>query len=346
MDREVCFVGTQPRARRSTSRTAGFSGRATGRTQQDRRDGSGRAGDRQRRLGRQPRDGDPRLSYALFDGNTVLFRRLEYDVEAARRRSAPSPSSPNSWPSASRSDAESLDKRLPLALAICLLIVVGGRSCSRPEAPPPKPVDPVAASAAPSATGASRTGRGGNCSRGAGRGTGDRRRGRADLALVFGSAASAGTTARASSRTGRRARLAALGRMVRPGRALGAGKLDPEHWTELLGPVDVPGDGRRRWSSRPRFERAPGAGAARQGALGPARDRGRREARGGRVHARSGTGVTFKKRFLFTPGADVFRFEFEIRNEAHAEAARASSSSCPRRASRSRRGTASTPSPR
>jgi diadenosine tetraphosphatase ApaH/serine/threonine PP2A family protein phosphatase len=31
----------------------------------------------------QPRDGDRRLSYALFDGNTVLFRRLEYDVESA-----------------------------------------------------------------------------------------------------------------------------------------------------------------------------------------------------------------------------------------------------------------------
>ena len=31
----------------------------------------------------QPRDGDPRLSYALFDGENVTFRRLEYDIEAA-----------------------------------------------------------------------------------------------------------------------------------------------------------------------------------------------------------------------------------------------------------------------
>jgi len=31
----------------------------------------------------QPRDGDPRLSYALFDGKELTFVRLEYDVEAA-----------------------------------------------------------------------------------------------------------------------------------------------------------------------------------------------------------------------------------------------------------------------
>jgi len=31
----------------------------------------------------QPRDGDPRLSYALFDGESVTFVRLEYDVPAA-----------------------------------------------------------------------------------------------------------------------------------------------------------------------------------------------------------------------------------------------------------------------
>jgi diadenosine tetraphosphatase ApaH/serine/threonine PP2A family protein phosphatase len=31
----------------------------------------------------QPRDGDPRLSYVLFDGRNVTFVRLEYDVETA-----------------------------------------------------------------------------------------------------------------------------------------------------------------------------------------------------------------------------------------------------------------------
>lgn len=34
----------------------------------------------------QPRDGDTRASYALFDGRTVEFRRVAYDVEAAARR--------------------------------------------------------------------------------------------------------------------------------------------------------------------------------------------------------------------------------------------------------------------
>ncbi|MCC6407197.1 MAG: metallophosphoesterase family protein [Planctomycetes bacterium] len=33
----------------------------------------------------QPRDGDPRLCYALFDGRHVTFVRLEYDVAAAQR---------------------------------------------------------------------------------------------------------------------------------------------------------------------------------------------------------------------------------------------------------------------
>jgi diadenosine tetraphosphatase ApaH/serine/threonine PP2A family protein phosphatase len=34
----------------------------------------------------QPRDGDPRLSYVLFDGRTVEFIRLEYDHAAAAAR--------------------------------------------------------------------------------------------------------------------------------------------------------------------------------------------------------------------------------------------------------------------
>lgn len=39
----------------------------------------------------QPRDGDPRLSYVLFDGRSVQFVRVEYDVEeaAARIRAVP-----------------------------------------------------------------------------------------------------------------------------------------------------------------------------------------------------------------------------------------------------------------
>ena len=36
----------------------------------------------------QPRDGDPRASYVIYDpkARKVSFRRLEYDVEAAQQR--------------------------------------------------------------------------------------------------------------------------------------------------------------------------------------------------------------------------------------------------------------------
>jgi diadenosine tetraphosphatase ApaH/serine/threonine PP2A family protein phosphatase len=34
----------------------------------------------------QPRDGDPRACYVLFDGETIRFRRVSYDVEATRQK--------------------------------------------------------------------------------------------------------------------------------------------------------------------------------------------------------------------------------------------------------------------
>jgi diadenosine tetraphosphatase ApaH/serine/threonine PP2A family protein phosphatase len=34
----------------------------------------------------QPRDGDWRACYALLDGDTVLFRRVEYDIETTVRK--------------------------------------------------------------------------------------------------------------------------------------------------------------------------------------------------------------------------------------------------------------------
>ena len=82
MDREVCFVGHShvPAIYFEDGRI--FRPR-DGLTQQDLETGPGaRAIVNVGSVG-QPRDGDRRLSYALFDGNTVLFRRLEYDVEAA-----------------------------------------------------------------------------------------------------------------------------------------------------------------------------------------------------------------------------------------------------------------------
>jgi len=44
----------------------------------------------------QPRDGDPRASYALFDGRKVTFRRVEYDVAAACQDIIAEPDLPDS----------------------------------------------------------------------------------------------------------------------------------------------------------------------------------------------------------------------------------------------------------
>jgi len=44
----------------------------------------------------QPRDGDNRSCYALFDGNTVRWRRVEYNIESARDRIHQAEGLPNS----------------------------------------------------------------------------------------------------------------------------------------------------------------------------------------------------------------------------------------------------------
>ena len=43
----------------------------------------------------QPRDGDPRASYVTFDGSTVRFHRVEYDVEDTVKRIYATPGLPN-----------------------------------------------------------------------------------------------------------------------------------------------------------------------------------------------------------------------------------------------------------
>lgn len=43
----------------------------------------------------QPRDGDPRASYAVFDGRTVKFHRVEYDVRATMDKIYNTPGLPN-----------------------------------------------------------------------------------------------------------------------------------------------------------------------------------------------------------------------------------------------------------
>ena len=83
MDREVCFVGHSHVPAIYFEEGSVFRPR-DGATQRDLPSGSpgARAIVNVGSVG-QPRDGDPRLSYALFDGETVLFRRLEYDVDSA-----------------------------------------------------------------------------------------------------------------------------------------------------------------------------------------------------------------------------------------------------------------------
>jgi diadenosine tetraphosphatase ApaH/serine/threonine PP2A family protein phosphatase len=43
----------------------------------------------------QPRDGDPRSSYAVFDGRTVIFHRVEYDVRTTMDKIYSTPGLPN-----------------------------------------------------------------------------------------------------------------------------------------------------------------------------------------------------------------------------------------------------------
>jgi diadenosine tetraphosphatase ApaH/serine/threonine PP2A family protein phosphatase len=82
MDRDVCFVGHSHVPAIYFEDGSLFRPR-DGTTQRNLETGPGaRAIVNVGSVG-QPRDGDRRLSYALFDGNTVLFRRLEYDVESA-----------------------------------------------------------------------------------------------------------------------------------------------------------------------------------------------------------------------------------------------------------------------
>ena len=43
----------------------------------------------------EPRDGDPRSSYATFDGKTVRFHRVEYDVRTTMDKIYATPGLPN-----------------------------------------------------------------------------------------------------------------------------------------------------------------------------------------------------------------------------------------------------------
>lgn len=82
MDRSVCFVGHShvPAIYYEDGRL--FRPRGGDGPQGLGGDGGGRAIVNVGSVG-QPRDGDPRLSYAVFDGESVTFVRLAYDTESA-----------------------------------------------------------------------------------------------------------------------------------------------------------------------------------------------------------------------------------------------------------------------
>ena len=82
MDRSVCFVGHShvPAIYFEDGRL--YRPKGTEEPQNLALDGGCRAIVNVGSVG-QPRDGDPRLSYVMFDGDSIAFVRLEYDTEAA-----------------------------------------------------------------------------------------------------------------------------------------------------------------------------------------------------------------------------------------------------------------------
>jgi YidC/Oxa1 family membrane protein insertase len=213
-----------------------------------------------------------------------------------------------------------VDKRLPLALAICLLIVVGWTFLF----PPPKPPPPSAAASggAPASAQAPSAGAAKAATPAAPALEGPVIVGEdeADLALVFGEGGERGHYRAVFSNRGGALVSLRTGEWYDRVRLSTAEKLDPEHWTELLSPVET-AEGRtasmlvETSPSSEHLAREPLEKAlwARSVIGDPAKPEGVE------FTLAPGTGVTFKKRYVFTPGADVFRFEFEIRNDALAQ---------------------------
>jgi YidC/Oxa1 family membrane protein insertase len=236
-----------------------------------------------------------------------------------------------------------LDKRLPLALALCLLIVVGWTLLFAPKpvspapanappaaesqpaagtsadsaAPTPSPSVPASA-AAPEPTPAPAAASGPATPPTSGPVLVGQEE--PDLALEFGAGGERGHYRAVFSNRGGALVSLRTGEWFDRAQLSTAEKADPEHWTELLVPVET----------------ALGRTASMALATAPSSAALVREPLENALWARSvlgdavkpdgveftlapGTGVTFKKRFLFAPGTDTFRFEFEIRNDALAD---------------------------
>lgn len=216
-----------------------------------------------------------------------------------------------------------MDKRLPLALAICLLIVVGWTILF----PPPKTPPPSTAASGGSRSTAQAPSAAGSSAAPAAATPAPPVEGpvivgqdEEDLALVFGSGGERGHYRAVFSNRGGALVSLRSGEWFDRVRLSTAEKLDPEHWTELLTPVET----------------AEGKTASMIVETSPSSEHLTREPLAKAIWARSvigdpakpegveftlapGTGVTFKKRYVFSAGADVFRFEFEIRNDTLAQ---------------------------
>ncbi len=224
-----------------------------------------------------------------------------------------------------------MDKRLPLALALCLLILIGWPLLPFSRHPPPAPasqtapvaavtpgvpgtsesVPPIAGArpVAPEKPPAQET-----------RGPVIAGSDEPDLVLTVGKPGQPGHYRAVFANRGGALKELRTGRYYDRVDLSEDEKRDPEHWTQLLLPVET-GAGPtasmllRTAPSSEKLAREPLESALwLRTVLGPAE-----APEGVEFTLAPGTGITFKKRILFRSGEDLLRLEIEIRNDALAE---------------------------
>jgi YidC/Oxa1 family membrane protein insertase len=216
-----------------------------------------------------------------------------------------------------------VDKRLPLALAVCLLIVVGWSLLFPQRAPedpgataPPTPAVAESPGSAPAPSTAP-AGEPRPAPAPESRGPVVQGSTEPDLVLQAGEPGRLGSyRAVFSDRGGALVELRTGMWFDRVG-LRPEEKKDPEHWARLLIPVDA---GTLRTASM-LLRTAPSSESLvrepLETALWQRRLIGSAEhPEGVEFSLAQGTGIGFKKRILFVPGADVLRLELEVRNEA------------------------------
>lgn len=217
-----------------------------------------------------------------------------------------------------------MDKRLPLALALCLLIVFGWQLLFPPPKLPPQPPSPPPA-AAPDATGAvTKPADAPAISETKAPAVPDAPVGpviagveEPDLVLDVGTPGSPGSYRAVFSNRGGALVELRTARYYDRIHLDDTEKRDPEHWVRLLVPVDT-GSGT---TASMLLRTSPSAESLARGPLETAlwsrRVLGDEGApKGVEFRYAPGSGVTFAKRFLFRPGEDQIDLELEIENDA------------------------------